>query len=580
MVRSPSPPPTRRALIGAVGALGVASVLPGCSGAPSGDDDALAGPGQGRLLRLAQRLDTGGTLFRPAIAARLPGLAFADPSPSFTRIPALYCPSPATAGGSLPLFVGEERATLSEQITHFRELPELYDRAREFGLNALYLADYYEAAPGADPAHAHRNRGEYLPRRDLGGERGLIEGIAAIRERGGQVFLSLDPTVFGRDSAIGARTGERWAQRSPAADVAADPDVDGWRLCPAEPGVAEHFAAVAARLVGTYGAYGVHLTGCGLPAGGACASTEHGHAADAGPEVLGSARAALVERIAAAVRAADPSAVVLCEGIDEAGPFAWAHGGQALGVHALADRWMWRASGRSAAFTCGWSLDDVHQIVAMGHRLALGGSFWLQDPVGERLTAWLDSHLPDPIPAAPDPAARRAFAERFFRAVHRFRNAGLVEGRPMPNVDAITPRPLQGEASFADDDSLRRLMADLVATAPRIDASLRGLTRSRTTLHLRKVLRARIALAPVIDGSTVQVEPIEATGPTAVAYRFDGPLGTAYTAANVGADPVELALPGGNGQFEEYVTRQELPSGSLFVVPAHGIAMWMRQGGA
>jgi len=55
----------------------------------------------------------------------------------------------------------------------FLELPRLLEDARAVGTDVVYLWDYWEASPFAPEPH-YFNKGDYIPRRDLGGASALL----------------------------------------------------------------------------------------------------------------------------------------------------------------------------------------------------------------------------------------------------------------------------------------------------------------------------------------------------------------------------------------------------------------------
>lgn len=567
---------TRRGVIEGLGAVWLA----GCGGAASGGDPPPRHPRPqgGTLEAPIVRAGEPGTLFRPRDGVSLPRIDFVDPPAWFRRAPALYCPAPRTAGGSLLLFTEKGRHALSNRIGHFRELPELLALARKVGTDVLYLIDYYEGAPGADPTEYCWNKSDYVARADLGGEAGLIEGIRAVRKAGGRVILYVEPFVLHKASALGRQVGKRWSIRT-AEGYPDDPYPNDWKLCPASREVQDHMVAVARRLVGEYGANGIHLDSYGNQRGWECVEADHGHGARGDGKVFDEAAKTLVERMHAAMVAEDRDAVLICEGSKFPAMYRWAAGSQDWGPHELAERWTWAASGRIGVFTSGWNLDDLHQVVAMGHRLALGADYWHQGPPEEPLVAWLRANLPDPAPDQRDHRFRRFYGEDFFRVVHQYRNAGLLLGRPMPNVDEVAPRRWDRADAFESNAGLRGILGELREIAPRIDLALQGAKLPAPTAHVRALVAARAALAPIIDGSTAEVVPSDRTGPHAVAYTFRGPGGVGFTAANVGEEAVSLTLPGGGGPLVEHVTGERAAAGAEVEVPPHSARLWGRTRG-
>ncbi|RLT40189.1 MAG: hypothetical protein DWI57_08875 [Chloroflexi bacterium] len=100
-------------------------------------------------------------------------------------------------------------ALSSGRINSFLDLPQLLDEARQFGTNVVYLWDYWEGtkAGGFPP---YWNKGDYKPRADLGGEQALIEGIRRLHEKGGRIILYIEPFITYRYSEIGMKSGGTW----------------------------------------------------------------------------------------------------------------------------------------------------------------------------------------------------------------------------------------------------------------------------------------------------------------------------------------------------------------------------------
>jgi hypothetical protein len=109
-------------------------------------------------------------------------------SPDWVRnTPGWYIPSTVSAGVCMldfPLIT-----FLSNLIHDFRELPSLLDQARSLGTSTVYLVDWFEGKPGAPPFNYWMNKGDYIPRSDMGGPAALKEGITALHARGGRVIL-------------------------------------------------------------------------------------------------------------------------------------------------------------------------------------------------------------------------------------------------------------------------------------------------------------------------------------------------------------------------------------------------------
>src|SRR5207253_904255 len=111
-------------------------------------------------------------------------------------------------------------------------------------------------------------------------------------------------------------------------------------------------------------------------------------------DVFDNGAKALVEAMYDEAKRKNPKAVLMCEGPKLAGLFRWVSASQDWGINALSDRWIWRAPGQVPVFTSGWNLDDLHQIIALGHRLTLGANYWFEAPPSGTLASWLARELP------------------------------------------------------------------------------------------------------------------------------------------------------------------------------------------
>ena len=178
------------------------------------------------------------------------------------------------------------------RLRSFRELPTLLAEARSLGTNIVYLWDYWEGthagadASGAKPCPLHPpyfNKGDYIPRADLGGEDALKDGISRIQGLGGKVVLYVEPFIIFYDSYVArfrpnrgdSNQGQYLAGRyptKPPLNVIARHDEQGkeWNVYPhchtMVPALLEwqaHIRKVVERLVHEYGADGIFLDSFG-----------------------------------------------------------------------------------------------------------------------------------------------------------------------------------------------------------------------------------------------------------------------------------------------------------------------------
>lgn len=181
---------------------------------------------------------------------------------------------PALPGGSAfpaPSFADrlkDDPNCITECRSSFLNLPRLLDEAEDFGTNVVYIWDYWEKAQ--DPAPPYFNKGDYIPRADLGGERAFIDGIAAIHDRGGKIILYLEPFIAYQFSQVGMLHGaewEAWDYNGPM--LMKDPYAPGllggipiggyYKMVGADPRWRTHLILICARLIQFYGADGIFL---------------------------------------------------------------------------------------------------------------------------------------------------------------------------------------------------------------------------------------------------------------------------------------------------------------------------------
>lgn len=524
---------TRRGVLAGIG--GTTAVGWAC-----GEEEARPS-GPPLVTRVRTDLMAGGTLFRPKEGDLGPAPAFGPTPAWFRQLPALYCPAPRTAGCALMPFAEGSENALSRRIRHFSQLPELLEDARRLGTDLVYLVDPWEGAPGDDPAEYCWRKGDYVPRADMGGAAALRDGIDAVHRAGGRIMFYLEPFVINHGTEIGKARGREWSIET-ADGIPEQPYPDDWKICPAcRPAVA-HLVGVARRMVGELGADAIHLDSAGFESGWRCVATGHGHPLG-DPRVFDDGMAELVAALRRAATEENPEAVVMCEGPTMRRLFQSVSASQDWGIHTLVNRWAWNQAGRTSVFTAGWSLDDLHQVVALGHKLSLGATYWLQPPPDASARAFLDDHLPNPIPTRPDERFRRYFAETFMRALHRWRNGGILAGRPVPNLDEVTPRRWIHPEDFVDQASLVRTMGEIREAAVHLDAALGpdGVAKQAPTDHVARLCKARRALGARIEGSTTRA--LSSTDPEVAAWAFDGGVGAAVSAVSVSNEPRVVKIP-------------------------------------
>lgn len=511
---------TRRALLGGTTGL----VVLGCGGL--GGDDATPDLPAPDGPTLPQRRPNGsvgepGTLFQVLRKEQLPNVVF-GPVPEWLRqAPAIWS---AGGGGAAFLPTGQRDGTLG---------PDQVELARRHGATVL------------------------------------VTGADAFDAPGVRVLSAWDPLILDRADERGAA----W-QIPPEAPEDEPATGDGpWALCPGHEEVRAYAVEEALRRTRA-GASGVWLLGVGRPRTGACAAKDHGHEPlDA--KGLDEAVRKLVDEVAAAVTEQDREHAVLCEHPERPQLLHACVGAQLSGAHAISRHWAWRAAGKVVIPVPGWSLDDLHQILAMGHRLALGGDDALATPDGTCEDAVKAARAGTDDAATPE--ERRRVAEGAFRALHRWRNAALLIGRGMPEVDQATPRPGVRAEAFQTAQALRSLLDEVQQKARELDLALVGagdLPSLEATL--RVLLTARAAFQQAVDDAVVTA--LDPGHPTVVAYAFDGPGGKGASAVNVGGRDAAVPIHVAEGRWRELVAGgQDTSRGGAIRanLPPHGLRLWV-----
>lgn len=262
---------------------------------------------------------------------------------------------------------------LAGRIGNFQNLPQLFEEAQELGTKVVYLWNYWEKASDG-PTDYYANKGDYIPREDMGGVAAFKEGIAAIHGQGGRVILYVEPFIIYCQSNIGRSFGESWD------DTRINPPFYGDKnfamIAPFRPWQ-DYVLAVALRLVHEYGADGIFLDSWGWQWNWPLQNSEMGRPCT--PWEYSRGVLELADRVRDVI---GPDRVVLCESTSgQLGQFV--HGGLSsdLGQKVAGQRW--RNQSRILAspvrygmpqvnfISNGQDMNELHQIYAAGHPLAL-----------------------------------------------------------------------------------------------------------------------------------------------------------------------------------------------------------------
>lgn len=532
--------------------------------AAAGVSGALAACSEPRTLQGAQKRQAAADRVSPEPQLWLPTnrgqgakVKFAN-SPAWVRnTPGWYIPSTVSAGVCMldfPLIT-----FLSSSIKHFRELPSLLDQAKALGVSTVYLVDWFEGKPGAPPFNYWMNKGDYIPRLDMGGEAGIKEGISALHARGGRVILYVEGFIISKDSNVGKAHGAQWSIIGPQGPPE-EPYPGNWKPCPGvEPWLA--YIEGVARRIGGYGADGIFFDSEGFQQDWKCLSKQHGHP-PGDPEVFNNGCAHVLRRARAALRERNSEAVVLIEGPQLKRLFEHVDGSLDWGIDTLVGRWLWDEQGKTDTITSGYSLDDWNQILAIGAKLGCGSQFF-RTPPGTSAQEFVGEFLKNTLPEKRGDLEH--VAHRAFWGLHAWRNAGLILGLKMPGLDDILPRhweDMEGKPnSFikmcANSATLRAAIEELRPRAAAIDQTLAGRKVPAAADYIKPLLKAREKLAPLIDyGSSVEL--VRTPAPRAAGWRFTSDKGRALTAINVADERRDVTFANTSGRWEDAVTGEAL----------------------
>ncbi len=515
-------------------------------------------------------------IYLPPRSGEAAGVKFAD-SPNWARnTPGWYIPSTVSAGACMLDF--PEITFLPSLIKTFRDLPSLLDQARSLGTDTIYIVEWYEGKQEKPSRNYWTYKGDYIPRRDMGGDSALKEGISALHAQGGRLLLYVEGFIINKDSNVGAAHGAEWSIVGPKGPPE-EPYPESWKPCPAAEGWLKYIEGVARR-IGGYGADGIFFDSQGFQMDWKCFSRKHGHP-PGDPQVFNNGCANLVRRARAALREANPEAIVLTEGPKMQRLFEHTDGSLEWSIETFVHRWLWDAQGRTDTITSGYSLDDWNQILAIGAKLGCGAQF-LKTPPGSSAQQFLGSFFEKPLPQKREDLLH--IAQHASWGLHAWRNAGLMLGLRMPGLDDFLPRylPMMEEnlpdpfkQQYSTPASLHATLEGLRPRAQAIDQALYGRTAPAPAQYLKTLLKARAQLAPILDhGSSVEL--VRTAFPRVVGWRFTGARGTVLTAVSVAEGPREVRFPNASGAWVDAVTGDRFTAREntlALPVPAHRVRL-------
>jgi hypothetical protein len=472
-----------------------------------------------------------------------------------------------TGGGAGGIYLGlphppAGKEPLASRISHYKEIATtLWNEAQELGTNVIYLWDYWRRPTPVHPEERHQihqrqpdlaywNKGDYVPRPDLGTEEDFKQAIAEVHEKGGRVILYVEPFIIDVDSDVARvwkpawavhdfpsncapdqswpkKQGEHLAGRFPAdppLHVIAPPHEAGWcwkiyypYYHTMVPDLAEwqaHLLAVVRRLTHDYNVDGIMLDSYGWQMNLPMRTETLGVVIERWPFRWNAAVLDLMDRIRDVMGS---NKVLLVE--TPSGPVGWhCHGGLSSdfypGIHqqgGLSNQSKITGSpvryGMPSRryFSNGRDLNELNQIYAAGHGLALCGTQFT-DPKERAYVAHLvrvrqsyadtlirGQQLYQPVTGNPDVIA-------YYYAGGRERIITVVNTSEANFTGQLQLRQQLYDSTWVD---LARLLPHPWSDTPTFKTVSGRLMPVTVAGHTLRVLR-RIARGPVIYGPALR----------------------------------------------------------------------------
>jgi len=200
----------------------------------------------------------------------------------------------------------------------FRDVPAVYERARQHGMNHLLFAGWNRM--GFDAAYA-----EYFPDMELGTQVELRDACRAVVAQGGKITFYINCRIFNTGSEYRASIIEQAACRDRDGHLYEEeygtqrfavmcPDTETWRRLMGD---------FAYWMVDVYGATGVYLDQIGSAPAVPCYAENHGHAA---PGTFNQGYLTLMQDVYRRVKGQDPDTFLMIENCgDTYGQYVDAH---------------------------------------------------------------------------------------------------------------------------------------------------------------------------------------------------------------------------------------------------------------
>jgi hypothetical protein len=490
-------------------------------------------------------------------------LKFAQSPEWFRRCPGLYIPVPVSAGAVMLSFNGINTPLLPDLIDSFRDMPELLTEAKSLGTNTLYLIDFYEGlqsqtGESSIPSYLTKNsaflyknawwnKGDYLPRSDLGGPEAFKEGIDAVHRAGGRIIVYVEGFIISDQSHIGQTHGEEWAILTDGGILGpeAEPYTGNWKMCPACPGWVEHMITVCRRLVGEYGVDGIHIDSFGAQRMGyRCMNPEHNHPIGE-TQVFHDGRVELTRQVRKALHEEKYEAVIMIELPTMLSLFEMVDGSQDWGFRAIRNRPLWDRAGQTDIFTAGWSLDDIHCILAIGHKLSLG-RFWIQTLEGMSCNAAVKAQVLNYQKSKSKSHYQKLMIlKEASMVLFHWYNTGLLLNRPMPDLESLEVS-IRGwlPNRFQSEEKMEAILEKIAEKSSHVDVGLQDYIETKlpsVSDHIKDLLLTRIKLSHIIDDGSM-VRELDTGFESVSAYYFVSTAGHVLTIVNASNESKKISL--------------------------------------
>ena len=296
----------------------------------------------------------------------------------FPEVPAWFRDEGAiysfSGSGGGAIYMEYPQQDLASRIPSFEKLHLLLDEAQTLGTNIVYLWDYWQGtSEGGRPPYW--NKGDYIPRSDLGGPEAFTNGIRQVHERGGRVILYVEPFIVFWYSQLGKDKGKAWAGRDRSGSLYHQYPQNYSMISSLEPW--RKFLVDKSRmLVKDYGADGIYLDSWGWQMNWPMQAASDRGLSTALEYSLGVLD--LAKQVREAIRSVHADAIVMGESTSGALSRYW-DGGLSADFAWLAAQNQRRMIGSPVRygipevniFTNGRNLNELNQVFAAGHSLAL-----------------------------------------------------------------------------------------------------------------------------------------------------------------------------------------------------------------